>query len=151
MRIRIIGAVVAAAAAMGLFAIIVFGFAFNGAIANPVDDSDSSTVGLDQPANTDPEPELLPPTDDEMAVIDAHGDLIDGCMADAGFPEYVATTVWDPDFDPTFSWDDDLSEAQQQAAFDAMWGDTGAGADYHWDEAGCSGYATHMLGLDNAN
>lgn len=31
----------------------------------------------------------------------------------------------------------------------AMYGDTGAGAAYRWEDAGCSGYATHVTGNDN--
>jgi hypothetical protein len=33
--------------------------------------------------------------------------------------------------------------------WDAMYGDTGGGAAYRWEDAGCSGYATHVTGNDN--
>ena len=35
------------------------------------------------------------------------------------------------------------------AWWSAMYGDTGAGAAYRWEDAGCSGYATHVTGNDN--
>jgi len=37
----------------------------------------------------------------------------------------------------------------QEGWRDAMYGDTGAGAAYRWEDAGCSGYATHVTGNDN--
>lgn len=55
-------------------------------------------------------------------------------------------------------------EAERQMAAIAGWdvatyraylradmGDTGAGADYRWEEAGCWGFAVHAVGKDNAN
>lgn len=151
MRIRIIAAVVAGAGALGLVAIILLAVAYDSAIANPPDDSDTSTLEIDKPAQTAPRQTLLPPSDDELAELNEHGALIEACMADAGFPQYVDANVWDPDYEPSQPWDADLTEVQAAAASLALWGNTGAGADYHWDDAGCAGYATHVMGLDNAN
>ncbi|WP_448006718.1 hypothetical protein [Agromyces bauzanensis] len=53
---------------------------------------------------------------------------IESCMADKGFGTVDAGTD---------EW------------WDAMYGDTGAGAAYRWQDAGCSGYATHVTGNDN--
>ncbi|MGG7507225.1 hypothetical protein [Plantibacter sp. YIM 135249] len=43
------------------------------------------------------------------------------------------------------------TEAQWDAYSVALWGDTGGGADYHWEEAGCAGYATHATANDHNN
>jgi hypothetical protein len=54
------------------------------------------------------------------------------CMKDQGYA-YTFEPYW---------------EAGARLALD---GDTGGGADYHWDEAGCYGYAVHVMGNDNAH
>jgi hypothetical protein len=46
-------------------------------------------------------------------------------------------------------WVNELPASEQAAARLALDGDTGAGADYHWDDAGCWGYAVHVMGNDN--
>ena len=153
MRTRIAGLIAAAASALGAFSLVLVALGFTGAIANPPDDSDGSTVGMDQqPA---PGAALVEtpwtPSPEELEVLRLQESLTDECMAKAGFPEYESVNVYDPDFVEGEPWDAGLSAARSAAASLAMWGTTGAGADYHWDEAGCAGYATHMMGLDNAN
>jgi hypothetical protein len=150
-RIRSIAAAIAGAAALAIVALVLLAFAYNGAIANPPDDSDGSQVGFDTPPNTGPKPTLLPPTDGEVAAMHTHASFIDDCMAEAGFPEYVDVNVYDPDFVPSEPWNADLSPERAAAAAVALWGDTGSGADYAWQDAGCAGYATHMIGADDAN
>jgi hypothetical protein len=55
-------------------------------------------------------------------------DVIRSCMAEQGFGELD---------DGTDAW------------WLAMYGNAGAGAAYRWEDAGCSGYATHVTGNDN--
>lgn len=73
-----------------------------------------------------PEPDPNAPTEaEEQASFD---EAIRSCMAEKGFG-----TIDDG----------------QESWWDAMYGDTGAGAAYRWEDAGCSGYATHVTGNDN--
>lgn len=145
-----VAVVAGAGAALALVGAVLVGVTYS-AVASPPDDSVDSLVGMNDKPNTGPRPTLVPPTDDEMAVSNALDGFIDECMADAGFPEYFAQNVYAEDYVPTEDWDADLSAERAAEAFTAMWGDTGAGADYHWDEAGCHGYGVHMIGADNAN
>ena len=55
-------------------------------------------------------------------------DVIRACMAEKGFGEF-----------------DDGTDAWR----DAMFGDAGTGAAYRWEDAGCDGYAVHVMGNDN--
>ena len=69
--------------------------------------------------------------------------LIDECMAAAGFEEYTYSAT-----DTTATpFPADYTAEQRAAAALALGGSTGAGADYHWEDAGCSGAATHELGI----
>ncbi|TFB87417.1 hypothetical protein E3O44_09935 [Cryobacterium algoricola] len=73
------------------------------------------------------------------------------CMKDKGYA-YTFEPFWEigPGEFP-MSWEDTLPESDRAAAHLALYGDTGAAADYHWDEAGCWGYAVHVMGNDNNN
>ncbi|TFD23977.1 hypothetical protein [Cryobacterium lyxosi] len=73
------------------------------------------------------------------------------CMKDKGF-SYTFEPFWERDNDNAVhivTWVDTLPASEQAAARLALNGDTGAGADYHWDDAGCWGYAVHVMGNDN--
>ncbi|TFD45122.1 hypothetical protein E3T55_19025 [Cryobacterium frigoriphilum] len=75
------------------------------------------------------------------------------CMQEAGFaytyiPYWAHNSATDGYPAPWFS---DLSESEQAGARLALYGDTGGGADYHWDDAGCWGYAVHTMGNDDAH
>ena len=74
------------------------------------------------------------------------------CMQDAGF-DYTYTMWWSHAPTPGIfeSWVMSLPETEQAGADLALYGDTGAGADYHWDDAGCWGNAVHVMGNDNAH
>ena len=72
----------------------------------------------------EPDPSALTEAEEWAAFEEA----IRSCMAEKGFGEFD---------DGTDAW------------WDAMYGDTGAGAAYRWEDAGCSGYATHVTGNDN--
>ena len=73
-----------------------------------------------------PEPDPDAPTEaEERAAFD---EAIESCLAEKGFGGFD---------DGTDAW------------WDAMYGDAGAGAAYRWEDAGCSGYATHVTGNDN--
>lgn len=168
MRIRIIAVVVAGAAALGVFAIVLLTFAYNTAIASPPDDSGSYVAQDVQPAPTEtaaPTPAAAPttvalPTEAEIPADWPESEkqnarnwlamqaIADTCMADAGFPEYTYAAFWDG---VRIDWMSLISEDRQADAFFAEYGNTGAGADYHWEDAGCAGYSTHMIGADNAN
>lgn len=73
-----------------------------------------------------PEPDPNALTEEEEWA--AFQEVIRSCMAEKGFGEFD---------DGTDEW------------WDAMYGDAGAGAAYRWEDAGCSGYATHVTGNDN--
>lgn len=73
-----------------------------------------------------PEPDPDAPTEAEELA--AFWGAIESCLAEKGFG---------PDDDGTDEWRL------------AMYGDTGTGAAYRWQDAGCSGYATHITGNDN--
>ena len=79
------------------------------------------------------------------------------CMKDKGY-DYTFVALWMRDkgepavrwaFVPP--WADTLPEPERAAAKLALDGNTGGGADYHWDDAGCYGYAVHVMGNDNAH
>ena len=148
MRNRIIAVLLGTAAALGAFALIVLAVGYNGTIAHRPDDSNNSLVGMDQLPQTDGSTNTPVPIDVER--LHAHGTFLDDCMADAGFPEYRAVGPWDPEWVVgTPDWDADFSDTKAAAAALALWGSPGAGADYRWEDAGCGGYATHMIGADN--
>ncbi|GAA1798427.1 hypothetical protein [Agromyces neolithicus] len=73
-----------------------------------------------------PEPDPNAPTEAEDWA--AFQEVIRSCMTEKGFGEFDDGT---------------------QAWWDAMYGHAGAGAAYRWEDAGCSGYATHVTGNDN--
>jgi len=153
MRIRIVTALASAGTALGLVAVVLLGLAVNGVLLNPPDDSVGSLVAMDKEPDPEPsgQPEVIPPTDAELASMAEHEQFTVQCMIEAGFPGYVEQNVWDTDYEPVEDWDADFTDAQAAAAFIALWGDTGAGSDYRWQDAGCKGYATHMIGADLAN
>ena len=159
MKTRIVAGVSAAAVALAVVGAVLIGVTYSN-VGNTTNDAVGSQVGMNDKPNTGPKPTVGPPTDDEMATMDALDGYIEQCMADAGFPEYFEQNVYKDFFEQNVSaddyveapaWDADLTPERAAAASLALWGDTGAGADYHWDEAGCHGYGVHMIGNDNAN
>ena len=73
------------------------------------------------------------------------------CMKDKGY-SYTFEPFWEREGDSAVrlvAWVHTLPASEQAAARLALDGDTGAGADYHWDDAGCWGYAVHVMGNDN--
>ncbi|MCD2441098.1 hypothetical protein LQ757_02300 [Agromyces sp. SYSU K20354] len=75
------------------------------------------------------------------------------CMAEAGF-DVRYFEWWNPEHQPSDPRVDprmpaDLGDEAQAAWGAAMGGDAGGGAAYRWQDAGCSGYATHVTGNDN--
>lgn len=75
------------------------------------------------------------------------------CMQEAGFaytyiPYWAHNSATDGYPKPRFM---SLPESERAAADLALYGDTGGGADYHWDDAGCWGYAVHTMGNDDAH
>jgi hypothetical protein len=94
---------------------------------------------------TAPVPE---PDPDALTPLEIHRDfqlVIQACMADVGF-DYFVPEVAEYGTDPKpFGLTED-----EMAAWDlALWGDSGLGSAYRWEDAGCSGYATHVTGQDN--
>jgi hypothetical protein len=75
-----------------------------------------------------PIPERDPNAPTEAEEWAAFEEAIRSCMTEKGFGEFD---------DGTDAW------------WDAMYGDAGTGAAYRWEDAGCSGYATHVTGNDN--
>ena len=73
------------------------------------------------------------------------------CMKDKGYA-YTFEPFWVRQGDDAVRpvmWVNTLPAAERANARLALYGDTGAGADYHWDDAGCWGYAVHIMGNDN--
>jgi hypothetical protein len=69
--------------------------------------------------------------------------IIADCMADQGF-DYTWTLWWERD-----PMKLPASPARSADEVFALYGDTGAGPNYRWNEAGCVGYAVHVTGQDN--
>jgi hypothetical protein len=88
------------------------------------------------------------PDPDALTPLEIHREfqlVIQACMADAGF-DYFVPEVAQYGVDPKpFG----LAEDQVAAWELALWGDSGLGSAYRWEDAGCSGYATHVTGQDN--
>lgn len=83
----------------------------------------------------------------------AFDDVVRQCMNDAGF-EVLYYEWWNPEHQPADPRVDgrmpvDLSVDGKAAWTAAMYGDAGSAAAYRWEDAGCSGYATHFTGNDN--
>jgi hypothetical protein len=77
--------------------------------------------------------------------------ITDECMSEKGFDEYNYYAYWNhPEGTPMpVQWIFSIPKSERAAANLAENGNTGGGADYHWDDAGCWGYAVHMMGNDN--
>jgi hypothetical protein len=151
-RTRIAAGIASGATLLGLTGAVLLASTYYGTIVSPPDDSITSVVAIDQPADESGYPEPPAPfTAAELETLTALDEFTDACMADAGFPEYEAIATWDPDHVvDAESWDADLSPARAAAASVAMWGSADMGADYRWQDAGCAGYGTHMIGADSA-
>ncbi|MFF2277046.1 hypothetical protein [Agromyces sp. NPDC058126] len=86
----------------------------------------------------------------------AYDDVIRQCMGDKRL-EYLYSEFWNPDYvtpdpfdvDPQDAMPDDLTPEQEAEWTLALGGDAGTGSAYRWEDAGCSGYATHVTGRDN--
>lgn len=71
------------------------------------------------------------------------------CMKEKGYA-YTFEPSWERDsaVRPVM-WVNTLPASERATARLALDGDTGAGADYHWDDAGCWGNAVHVMGNDS--
>ncbi|MEP6478681.1 MAG: hypothetical protein ABJB03_04770 [Rhodoglobus sp.] len=92
------------------------------------------------PSAENPWPGGLIPEDLNSRIGAAETALITPCMAALGFT-YVA---------PGAMASGDSQQNTPEYRF-ALGGDTGAGDEYHWEDAGCYGMAVHEMGMDNAN
>ncbi|KQP01867.1 hypothetical protein ASF30_04725 [Leifsonia sp. Leaf264] len=84
----------------------------------------------------------------------AFEDVIRKCMAEKGHEFLGFTSSWDPTAQPSnpnlpAGMPEGLSPDQQSQWVADMDGDAGVGPAYRWQDAGCSGYATHATGNDN--
>jgi hypothetical protein len=95
-----------------------------------------------------------PRTGDARAVIDTDREratfatLQEECMAEAGFDWWDAERGSDP------WWTAGMSVEEQMAVYTALHGDQTRGqgeSEYHWELAGCYGYALHETGNDDNN
>jgi hypothetical protein len=94
----------------------------------------------------EPDPDALTPREIQTEFQRA----IQTCMNERGYEyriralgEYGTSLEDDP------SMPDGLTEEQRADWLFALWGDAGGGSAYRWEDAGCSGYATHVTGQDN--
>lgn len=87
------------------------------------------------------------PVDAGQAAFDA---LIDQCMANQGYAADIAQ--WrEQDFKrpaEESTWYQSHSEEQRTVFELALWGNSGTGAPWRWEDTGCDGYAEHTLGLE---
>ena len=170
MRTRLVALIIVAAAVLGVFGVSLLALAYDAAIANPPDDSGPVAVWTPRPSATptreaDETQSLSLPTEADIpADFDASqradaiswltwAAIVDDCMARAGFDDYAYSIYWQPGFDPRSTPTDGLDPAasdEYRSAFAfALNGSTGAAADYHWEDAGCAGAATHEVGGTN--
>ncbi|GAA2453870.1 hypothetical protein [Agromyces soli] len=75
--------------------------------------------------------------------------IIAQCMREQGY-EHRYTAYWLVSGDPALI-QDALGNPSSDEYTLALWGDTGGGDEYRWEEAGCHGYAVHVTGMDDAN
>lgn len=74
--------------------------------------------------------------------------IVDECMASSGFEHYTYSAWWMSTSTiphgllPALPWATDAEKDDAKLALD---GTTGGGADYHWEDAGCNGLASHQL------
>ncbi len=176
MSTRIVAIVSVVAVGFGLTAAVLLGIVYNNAIAEPSERSAGvwiettlapavapttpATQATALPLPTEAEIPADWPADERANALSwiAMQGFVDDCMADAGFAEYSYHAHWqvDPDGAPhgaeaAYPWMDAYPEEKKLAATLALWGDTAGGADYRWEQAGCAGYSTHMIGADGAN
>ena len=70
------------------------------------------------------------------------------CMREQGY-DYTFTPYWAFTLNPEPSWIAKLPEGQQAAARVAVDGSGQTPGEYRWEDAGCWGYAVHVMGNDN--
>ncbi|MET0990153.1 MAG: hypothetical protein ABWY54_05865 [Glaciihabitans sp.] len=138
--------------------------------ADPVSRADEEVasnypVTVNQPA-VDLPPETVASIDEQLASIPRdwpaaevehatiwlqQQEIIADCMDDAGFT-YTYQAYWSLEPGSLRSPSNaSLSAAEREREQFALWGATGGGPDYHWEDAGCHGYAVHVTGQDNAH
>jgi len=76
------------------------------------------------------------------------GEVARTCMADQGFEYIYGAGLIDVDVNSVWR---DLPEEEKAAWALAMGGDPGVGADWHWEDAGCTGVALKATHQENAN
>ncbi|MDO9398241.1 MAG: hypothetical protein Q7T71_16975 [Herbiconiux sp.] len=79
--------------------------------------------------------------------------LIAACMADQGYDYPVSPPLWLRGELGTSGadWVNALPDDERDAAWLALFGDAGVGADYRWEDAGCDGYAVEATGMGDAH
>lgn len=70
------------------------------------------------------------------------------CMGEKGY-DYTFVPYWAWSAEP--NWMHELPEDQQAAAGVALDGPGQTPGDYRWEDAGCWGYAVHVMGNDDAS
>ncbi|MCD2441103.1 hypothetical protein LQ757_02325 [Agromyces sp. SYSU K20354] len=105
------------------------------------------------PDSVDPNPDgtTPPPPPEQRRQWLAFQEIVRDCMVSAGH-EYLYWEWWNPKsassnrFPPMPA---DLTSDEYSAWELALYGDSGLGADYDWQKAGCWGYAVHLTGGTN--
>lgn len=107
-------------------------------------------VADEQPAPADPSqpaPDGTATTAEQQAWLE-HQQIVRDCMAEAG-QEYLFWEWWSNAGGAFAAMPTDLTEAERAAWELALHGDTGLGADYRWEDAGCWGLAAEVTGSTN--
>ena len=166
MKTRLVAILGAAAIALGITALVLVGVGHRDAIAPVGDDALPEFSAPPQPVEPQVvEPQTVASTEHVLPTIEdipeglsadeydhavewlTWSGLIDDCMTAAGFPEWYYTAYWEQ---PTGRWTDAFDDDDRLAAAAlALGGNTGTGADYHWEDAGCAGAATEQLGISS--
>lgn len=98
-----------------------------------------------------PDPDAAPPNGAERKAWFEFQQVVRQCMADAGH-EYLYWEWWKPGPDTSNRFPAmpaDLTPDEFAAWELALYGETGSGDQYRWEDGGCWGYAVHATGGAN--
>ncbi len=127
-----------------------------GDVPTPTPIPDDPAAGHPAPGGPDsvepnPDGTTPPPPPEKRREWLAFQQIVRDCMTAAG-QEYLYWEWWNPKSAQSNRFPPMPAEltSDEYAAWDlALYGDSGLGADYDWEQAGCWGYAVHLTGGTN--
>lgn len=88
----------------------------------------------------------------DARIVNEQQRLIAECMLEHGFAYPVGLPSFiTGELPASARWLDTLTPEQRDAANAVLWGDSGLGAEYRWEDAGCVGRAVHLTGQDGVH